>query len=81
MPLPGKGKCSINFDKLVIGKSFLGLVGRQRIRIAEGNIQILNGSSQRFKAGGITSFKTIRIQFSKNVNAETSQIEMIEIVD
>lgn len=76
-----KEQVQLTFDKLTIGKSFLGLIGKQRIRIAEGKIKLLNGSSQNFKAGGATSFKFIKIQYSNNVSVNVSQIEMIEIID
>lgn len=71
----------LTFAKLTIGKSFLGLVGKQRIRIAEGMITLSNGSSQRFKAGGATGFRSLKIQYSNHVLPESSQIEMIEVVD
>jgi hypothetical protein len=71
----------LTFDKLTIGKSFFGLVGKQRIRIAEGSIRLADGSSQSFKGGGATAFKTIRIVYSSNVKTDVSQIDMIEIID
>ena len=71
----------LTFDKLIIGKSFLGLVGKNRIRVAEGTIKLSNGSSQTFKAGGAFSFKTIKIQYSNTVATKSSQIEMVEIID
>jgi hypothetical protein len=76
-----KENVQLTFDKLTIGKSFLGLVGKQRIRIAEGEIKLPNGSSQRFKAGGITSFRFLKIQYSNNAATESSQIEMIETIN
>jgi hypothetical protein len=76
-----KENVQLTFDKLSIGKSFLGIIGKQRIRIAEGLIRLANGSSQRFKAGGFTSFKTIKIQYISTILPESSQIEMIEIFD
>ena len=69
----------LTFEKLTIGRSFLGLVGKQRIRIAEGKIQLPNGASQSFKGGGVTSFKSIKIQYSNNLSKAASTIEMIEI--
>lgn len=76
-----KENVQLTFDKLSIGKSFMGLLGKQRIRMAEGMIKLSNGSSQRFKAGGATSFRSIKIQYLSNPLPESSQIEMIEIVD
>jgi hypothetical protein len=75
-----KENVQLTFDKLSIGKSFLGLIGKQRIRIAEGIIKLSNGSSQKFKAGGATSFRFIKIQYSSYPLPELSRIEMIEIV-
>jgi len=71
----------LTFDKLIIGRSFLGLIGKNRIRIAEGKIQLSNGDTQSFKAGGAMSFKMIKIQYSKTASMKSSQIEMIEIID
>ncbi|MFD2998765.1 hypothetical protein ACFS7Z_00190 [Pontibacter toksunensis] len=71
----------LTFDKLVIGKSMLGLVGKSQIRFAEGKIALPNGSSEKFKAGGAASFRFIRIQYSKNTVTNSSQIDMIEKVD
>ena len=71
----------LTFDKLTIGKSFLGLAGKTRIRIAEGKINLPNGSSQSFKAGGATSFRFIKIQYTNNLATKSAQIEMIEIID
>ncbi len=71
----------LTFDKLIIGKSFLGLVGKTRIRTAEGRIKLPDGSSQTFKAGGATSFRFIKIQYENNLAAKSFGIEMIEIVD
>ena len=76
-----KENVQLTFDKLSISKSFLGLVGKQRIRIAEGVIKLSNGSTQKFKAGGITSFKFIKIQYTINEPSASSQIEVIEIVE
>jgi hypothetical protein len=73
-------KVLLTFDKLSIGKSFLGVLGKQRIRMVEGMIQLPNGTSQPFKAGGINSFRRIKIQYT-NSTSSASRIEMIEIVD
>ena len=76
-----KENVQLNFDKLSIGKSFLGLFGKQRLQIVEGKITLPNGASQSFKAGGPASFKFLKIQYVSNPVPESSQIEMIEIVD
>jgi hypothetical protein len=75
-----KENVQLTFEKLSIGRSFLGLIGKQRIRIAEGKIKLPNGSSQKFKAGGVTSFRFIKIQYMNNSLPELSGIEMIESV-
>jgi hypothetical protein len=74
-----KENVQLTFSSLIIGKTFLGLVGKQRIRIAEGMIKLPNGSSQSFKAGGITAFRVIKIQYSNDPILQTSQIEMVEV--
>ncbi len=71
----------LTFDKLIIGNSFLGIIGKKRIRIAEGKIALSSGAAQTFKAGGATSFNFIKIQYSKNIAKKLNQIEMIEIID
>jgi hypothetical protein len=69
----------LTFDKLSIGPSFLGVIGRQRINLLEGKIQLPDGSSKRFEAGGKLSFRYLKLQFTTSANA--SRIEMIETVD
>ena len=71
----------LTFNKLTIGRSFLGILGKQRIRIAEGKIQLADGSTQEFKAGGITSFKSLSIQYSREEAKQSSRIDMIEIIE
>jgi hypothetical protein len=70
----------LTFDKLSIGRSFLGVAGKQRIRIAKGKIELANGTAQGFKAGGLTGFRFLKIQYSKNLSTAIPQMEMIEIV-
>ncbi len=71
----------LTFDKLEIGKSYFGIIGRNRIRTAKGNIKLPNCITQNFKAGGLTSFKFIKIQYSNNLKTKVSQVDMIEIID
>ncbi|WP_162056510.1 hypothetical protein [Pontibacter pamirensis] len=71
----------LTFDKLVIGKSMLGLVGKSRIRFAEGKIELPDGSSEKFTAGGAASFRFIRIQYSINTATNSVQIDMLEKID
>lgn len=74
-------KVQLTFNRLVIGKSLLGLIGKSRIRIAEGKIELPDGSSEKFKAGGVTSFNFIRIQYVHNTKTKLPKMEMIEIID
>ena len=76
-----KENVQLTFDKLAIGRSFLGIIGKQRIRIAEGQVRLPDGSSQSFKAGGIASFRSIKIQYSSDASSHSSKIQMIEIID
>ena len=71
----------MTFDKLSIGKSFLGLIGKQRILLAEGKITLSDGLSQKFKAGEAASFRSIKIQYASNQLNEPPRIVMVEIVD
>jgi hypothetical protein len=76
-----KEDVQLTFEKLEIGKSFFGLIGKSRIRLAEGKIQFSNGSYESFKAGGSLAFKFLKIQYSKNLKTGLYQIEMIEKID
>jgi hypothetical protein len=68
----------LTFDKLVIGRSFLGVIGKKRIRKVAGQISFLTGLSQNFKAGGLTGFKYLKIQYTTTRKQGYTQIEMIE---
>ena len=76
-----KEDVQLTFSKLTIGKSFLGIIGQSRIRNAEGKIELSDGSTQSFKVGGVSSFKSLKIQYSKNTGTKVSKIEMIEKID
>lgn len=71
-------KIKLTFNKLVFGKSVLGLVGRNRIKSLVGQIELADGTVQEFNAGGITNFRSVRIQLSQGI---TDRIEMIETID
>lgn len=47
----------LTFEQVSIRKSFLGLLGRNRIAYAKGQIQLPNGSKEVFEAGGLFNFK------------------------
>lgn len=71
----------LTFENLEIGKSFLGIIGKTRIRNIEGRIQLADGSFQNFKAGGSFGFRYLKIQYSKNLTTGSFQMEMIEKID
>jgi hypothetical protein len=76
-----KEDVQLTFEKLEIGKSFFGLFGKSRITLAQGKIQLLNGSFKTFKAGGPLAFNTLKLQYSENLTSGSYQIEMVEKVD
>ena len=76
-----KENVELTFDMLSIGKRFFGILGKNRIRKAEGKIKLPDNSSEKFKAGGLTNFKYIRIQYARIKVLNQTQIEMIEIID
>jgi hypothetical protein len=76
-----KEDVQLTFENLEIGKCFLGIMGKTRIRNAEGKIQLADGSSQNFKAGGAFGFRYLKIQYSKNLTTGSFQMEMIEKID
>lgn len=60
----------LTFESLDIRKGFLGLLGKSRIAYAKGKIELPNGSIEEFEAGGLISFRSIKVTYSKNM--ETS---------
>jgi hypothetical protein len=72
---------SLTFEGLQIGRSFLGLAGKRRIRDVNGEIRLPNGSRQKFKAGGIFNFKYVKITYIQVDNTEEYIISMVEKVD
>ena len=76
-----KENVELTFEKLTIGKSFLGIMGKTRIKSATGKIQLADGSTQSFKVGGISNFKSLKIQYSIDINTKKTKIEMIEKID
>ena len=71
--LLSEGKCSVSVWQTSYWKTFVGTCREETDQDCWGNIQILNGAAQCFKAGGITSFKAIRIQYSNNLPSETDR--------
>jgi hypothetical protein len=76
-----KENVQLTFDKLIIGKSFFGVIGKSRIRIAEGKIRLSDGTTQSFKVGGLTNFRSLKIQYSTNLQSKKNRIDMIERID
>lgn len=76
-----KENIQLTFDRLVIGKSVMGVVGKSRIRIASGKITFPNGSSQSFNVGGPLSFRSLKIQYATPDNSLSPTLEMIETFD
>ncbi len=77
----GKEQVQLTFDSLVIRKSFLGLLGKPRITYAKGQIQLPNGSTETFEAGGIFNFKSVKIAYSQVSHTDQYYINTIEIID
>lgn len=76
-----KENVQLTFDKLTIGRGLFGLLGKNRIRTMEGKIELPNGQSQKFQAGGPFGFRYVKIIYATNTENKSSIIEMIEIVD
>lgn len=77
----GEEDVQLTFEALTIRKSFLGIMGKSRIAYAKGQIELPNGSSENFEAGGIFNFKSIKITHSQVDNTAEYVINMVEIVD
>jgi len=71
----------LTFESLNIRKAFLGILGKPRIAQARGKIELPDGSSEAFAAGGAFSFHSIKITYSQNTSNNTFTINMIEIID
>ena len=71
----------LTFKLLVIRKSFFGLLGRSRISYAKGTIQLPDGSSQEFEAGGTFNFRLIRITYTQVSKTSEYRIGMVETID
>lgn len=76
-----KENVQLTFDKLTIGRGLFGLLGKNRIRTMEGKIELTNGQSQKFQAGGTFGFRYVKIIYATNTEDKSSFIEMIEVVD
>ncbi|MEM8968077.1 MAG: hypothetical protein AAGE93_16780 [Bacteroidota bacterium] len=71
----------LTFDSLNIRKAFLGIFGKKRIVQATGKIELPNGISEAFQAGGTISFHSIKITYSQNTKNNSFAINMVEIID
>lgn len=76
-----KDNVQLTFEELEIRKYFWRLLGKKRIARADGKILLPDGNFEAFKAGGIISFRSIEITYTKNLETEDYYIEMIEIID
>jgi hypothetical protein len=79
--LLSKENVQLTFDLLQIRKSFLGVLGNSRIAYAKGQIQLPDGSVERFRAGGPFNFKFIRIIYFQDSQTNQYKISMVETVD
>jgi hypothetical protein len=79
--LLAKENVQLTFEKLTIGKSLLGIVGKQRIKYARGKIVLDNGETQTFEAGGVTNFRSLTISFSRDIETKKPRLEMVEIAN
>lgn len=57
------------------------ILGKPRIAYAKGKIQLPDGSSENFKAGGVFGFKFIRITYFQVTKTNQYRMGMVEIVD
>lgn len=71
----------LTFESLVIGKSFIGILGKKRISYAKGKIELPGGSVEKFEAGGAFSFRSVKISYSENEATGNYLINMVEVID
>ncbi|NOT74899.1 MAG: hypothetical protein HOP08_08205 [Cyclobacteriaceae bacterium] len=76
-----KENTQLTFDRLEIGKSVFGVFGRNRLKYLSGSIELPDGSIQKFKAGGVFAFHSVKIIYSNQMDSKSFLIEMIEIID
>ncbi len=76
-----KENVALTFDLLSIRKRVLGFFGKSRIAYAKGKIQLPDGSTEEFKAGGLFNFKYIRITYTQVANTNEYTINLVEVVD
>jgi hypothetical protein len=79
--LLGSENVSLTFEELSIRKSFLGLAGKNRIAKLKGQIQLPNGKSAKFKAGGMFNFNVVRITYTQQKDTGEYIIQMVEVID
>lgn len=72
---------TLRFSTLKIGRSLAGVAGKKRILVANGELLLPGGKSQRFTAGGLLGFRNLSLQYVTDAGGQFSQIEMISSVD
>ncbi len=76
-----KEQVQLTFDQLSIRKSFLGLLGKNRIAYTKGRLQLPNGLSERFEAGGNFNFRFIKLIYTQESQTGNYTLNMVEIAD
>jgi len=76
-----KENISLVFDKLEIKRPYFGLFGKYRIGFVEGFVELPDGMREKFKAGGLFAFRSVKIIYSKDVQTNAYRMEMVEIID
>ncbi len=76
-----KEQVQLTFDQLSIRKSFLGLLGKNRIAYAKGKLHLPNGLAERFEAGGTFNFRFIKLIYTQESQTGNYTLNMVEIVD
>lgn len=72
---------TLRFSQLKIGRGLAGIVGKKRILVANGELLLPGGKSQRFNAGGLLGFRNLSLQYVADTSGQYTQIEMISSVD
>ena len=72
---------NLTFESLDIRRAFFGLLGKPRIAYAKGKIALPNGSFEEFEAGGLISFRSIKVTYSRSKKTSDYYINMVEVVE
>ncbi|SHF64405.1 hypothetical protein SAMN05444008_110163 [Cnuella takakiae] len=72
---------TLRFSTLKIGRSFVGIAGKKRILVANGELFLPGGKSQQFNAGGLLGFRYLSLQYVTDAEGKSAMIEMISSVD